>query len=159
MSRSLHTVLGIILAALCGLCVWQWKREAEFRSALRDLSGRLDAETRAHGEARARIAVLEGEVQRVEKLRSDTEAKYLAAVEELRGLQVDWQARALTIDILSRAAAAGEASETQSALIAKQNEMLRKVAAERDDAIQKLNARTRELNSVTEKYNRLVKER
>ena len=159
MSRRLHTVLGIVLAALCGLCVWQWKREADFRSAHAEVSARLTAESKSLGESRARVAVLEGEVQRIEKLRADTEARFLEAATALKTLEADWQARALTIDILSRAAAAVSRSEGQGELIAKQNELLKKVAAERDDAIQKLNARTRDLNAVTEKYNRLVKER
>jgi hypothetical protein len=158
-NRSLTIALAAILALLCGLCLWQWKREADFRAVIADLRNRLEAGTKAHNDSLQRIMVLEGEILRITKLREDTEAKYLSTLAELRALQPDWLARGRTIDALSRLAAAAPDSESQNDAIAKQNELLKKLAAERDEAIQKLNARTRELNAVTEKYNRLVKER
>lgn len=157
MNRTLTIALAAILVILCGLCIWQWKREADFRAAIADFSHRLEVETKAHHDALLRITMLEGEVRRITQLREDAEAKYLATLTELRALQVDWLARANTIDALSRLAAEAPVAESQNDAITKQNEMLKKVAGERDDAIQKLNARTRELNTVTEKYNRLVK--
>ena len=159
MNRALTITLAAILTLLCGLCLWQWKREAEFRAEILDVNHKLAAENKARNEALLRIAGLEGEVQRISKLRDDTEAKYLATLAELRALQSDWLARARTIEGLSRLAAAAPAAESQNDAIAKQNELLKKLAAERDEAIQKLNARTRELNAVTEKYNKVVKER
>jgi cell division protein ZapA (FtsZ GTPase activity inhibitor) len=158
-NRALTIALAGILTLLCGLCLWQWKREADFRAAIASLDGKLDAETRAHHDALKRITILEGEIQRLSKLRDDTEAQYLTTLQELRSLQPDWAARGHTIDALSRLAAAAPAAESQNDAITRQNEMLKQLAAQRDDAIQKLNARTRELNAVTEKYNRLVKER
>jgi hypothetical protein len=155
--RVLTILLGVILAALCGVCLWQWKREAEFRSVILDFHTKLEAEKRAHSEARLRIVVLESEVTRVTKLRDDAEAQYLKTLEELRALQPDWNQRGLTIGALSQLAAAAPAAENQNAAIGKQNELLKQLAAERDDAIQKLNARTREFNTLTEKYNKLVR--
>ena len=159
MNRSLTIALAAVLTLLCGLCLWQWKREADFRAAIRDLDHKLAAEYKAHNDAIQRITMLEGEVQRVSKLREDTEAQYLATLGELRTLQTDWRVRGNTIVLLSRLAEPAPAGEGQNESIAKQNELLKKLAAERDEAIQKLNARTRELNAVTEKYNRLVRER
>ncbi len=156
MNRPLLITLAAVLTALCGLCLWQWKREADFRAAILDYHTRLEAETKAHGETRQRVAVLEAEVARITKLRDDTEAQYLKTLEELRALQPDWAARGLTIEALSRLAAA-PAVENQSAAIAKQNELLKSLTAERDAAIEKLNARTREFNALTEKYNKLIR--
>jgi uncharacterized protein YdcH (DUF465 family) len=41
----------------------------------------------------------------------------------------------------------------------KQNELLKQLVQERNDAIAKLNARTREFNELVEKYNKLTKSR
>jgi hypothetical protein len=156
-NRALTVTLGAALAILGGLCVWQWKREAGFRAVILDYHLRLDAEVKAHADARLRLTALEAEVTRLAKLRDDTEAKYLETLASLQSLQADWGQRGLTIDALSRLAAAAPAVENQNAAIAKQNELLRAVTAERDAAIQKLNARTREFNELTVKYNRLAR--
>ena len=47
----------------------------------------------------------------------------------------------------------------QNSAIEKQNALLKQLTTERDAAIEKLNARTREFNEVVEKYNKLAKER
>lgn len=159
MKPPLTITLGILLAALCALCIFQWRREAGFRSAIVDLSGKLHAETKGRTESEARSATLLTEIQRLESLRAGTEAKYLAALDELRPLQADLAARGLTIGILSELAAAAPAADNQNAVIAKQNELLKSLAAERDAAIAKLNARTREWNALTEKYNEAVRRR
>lgn len=154
MSRPLLIALGTLLASLCGLCIFQWKRESDFRAAILDLSTRLHGKSQALSEAEARIETLQTEITRIETLRADTEAKYLATLDELRPLQLDWTARGHTIFALSQYAAA---AESQNDAIAKQNELLKQLASERDAAIEKLNARTREFNALTEKYNKLVK--
>lgn len=159
MNRFLTIALAAVLALLCGLCVWQWKREADFRAVISSLSQKLEAESKAHQDSLQRVLVLEGEVNRITKLREDAEAKYLDTLAALRAMQPDWLARANTIEALSRLAAAAPAAESQNEAINRQNDLLKKLVTERDGAIQKLNARTRELNAVTEKYNRLVKER
>ena len=158
MNRALTIALAAILAVLCGLCLWQWKREADFRAAIASLHDALASETKAHSESLQRITVLESEIQRLTKLRDDTERQYLTTLAELRALQPDWIARGQTSAILSQLAAAAPASESQNEAIARQNALLKQLTAERDAAIEKLNARTREWNVLTEKYNRLVRE-
>jgi hypothetical protein len=148
-----------MLAVLCGVCVWQWKREADFRAAISDFARQLDAEKEAHGQSRQRLTALEAEIARLTKLRDDTEAKYLSTLAELRALQPDWIARGHSLLALSRLAALAPAAESQNEAIAKQNELLKQVVTERDAAIEKLNARTREFNALTEKYNKLARER
>ncbi len=156
MNRALTIALGFMLAVLCGVCIWQWKREAYFRAAIADFAGRLDAEKQAHEESRQRITVLEAEIARLTKLRDDTEAKYLATLTELRAIEPDWIARGHSLLALSQLAAAAPIAESQNEAIAKQNELLQQLTAERDAAIEKLNARTREFNALAEKYNKLA---
>ena len=160
MKRALTVALATLLCALGGLCLYQWKREAEFRAAIVDLSGKLHAETKTRTEAEQRILTLSAEISRLETLRADTETKYLAAMEELGPLQADWTARGVIIRALSemaeKPATADQPSVNQNAVIEKQNQLLKSLASERDAAISKLNARTREFNALTEKYNKLI---
>jgi chromosome segregation ATPase len=155
-NRALTIALGILLAALCGVCVWQWKREADFRAAIADFAGKLGREQEAHDQSSQRLTVLEAEIARLTRLRDDTEAKYLATLTELRAIQPDWIARGHSLTALSQIAAAAPAAASQNAAITRQNELLKQLTTERDSAIEKLNARTREFNSLTEKYNKLA---
>lgn len=153
-------LLAVTLTGLCAICLFQWKREADFRTAIIDLSGKLDTATTARTESEARIAILHAEIQRLETIRADTESKYLATLDELIPLQSDWIQRGLTIGVLSElASATAGATAGQNAAIEKQNEMLKRLAAERDGIVEKLNARTREFNDLTTKYNQLVRSR
>lgn len=161
MKRPLHILLALVLLGLCSLCIFQWKREADFRAAILDLSGKLHAETKARVESQERISTLEAEIKRIETLRADTETKYLSTLDELSAGQADSVARGQTILALAQLANQPAPPPVdvpnQNAVITKQNELLKQLAAERDAAIDRLNKRTVEWNELTEKYNRLVR--
>jgi len=158
--RALTILLAAALTALCGICLFQWRREADFRTAIASLTEQQRAERKSRAEAESRITALETEIQRVGTLRADAESRYLAAHDELRRLQADWDGRGDTILALGKPAAApaseGDIPSFQNGAIRKQNEIIKQVAAERDAAIGQLNARTREWNALTEKYNKLA---
>ena len=162
MKRALTVILATALTALGGLCLFQWKRETDFRTAIIDLSAKLHAETRTRTEAEQRILTLSAELSRLETLRADTETKYLAAMDELGPLQADWTARGVIIRALSElvesTAPPVQAPVNQNAVIDRQNQLLKSLTSERDAAISELNARTREWNELTTKYNNLVQE-
>jgi hypothetical protein len=160
LNRALTIALALALAGLCSLCVIQWRREADFRAAIGSLTEQHRAGMKARAKLEQKLAALESEIRRLSGLRDDAEARFLAAHDDLRLLRQDWTARADTIQALSELAAGAAADPAaltaQNAAITAQNEMLRKLAAERDAAIHQLNARTREFNSLTEKYNKLA---
>lgn len=181
MKRLLNTLLVIVSLGLCAVCVVQWVREDRLRGHLLDLTKQLEAENTARVEAERKAAEYEKEIERLTILRAEVEAKLLTATEELNAMGADSVARGLTLafflkDLVETQAklAAVEATlaqgtealkdhntsvTAQNTTIQKQNDLLKQLVSERDSAIEKLNTRTRELNELVEKYNKLAKSR
>ena len=181
MKRLLNTLLVIVSLGLCVVCVVQWVREDRYRANIADLAKRLEAENTARVEAERKAAEYEKEIERLTILRAEVEAKLLTAIEELSAMGDDSVARGLTLafylqDLVKTQAKLAAAEATlaegtealkdhnesvteQNTTIQKQNDLLKQLVTERDSAIEKLNTRTRELNELVEKYNKLAKSR
>lgn len=181
MKRFLIVLLILITFGLCALCVVQWQREDRYRGHIVDLVKRLEAENAAKVEALRKVREYEKEIARLTELRAEVEAKLVEITRDYNDLTHDSVARGITIAIYMReylqmsagynaaqialgrgGDAVKERNATvtaQNSTIEKQNQLLRRVAAERDAAIDRLNARTRELNELVGKYNKLAKER
>ncbi|MGV3662822.1 MAG: hypothetical protein ACO1TE_21740 [Prosthecobacter sp.] len=181
MKRLLIFLLVLVSLGLCAVSVEQWRREARLRAAIEDLIKKLQAENLAKVEALRKVREYEREIERINALRAEVEAKLVEITREFNDLTTDNVARGITIAIymleLNHSQLGHEAARIalgqgtnaiqdrnaqvagQNDTIQKQNVMLRELAQERDSAISKLNARTRELNEVVEKYNKLAKER
>ncbi|MEZ5385845.1 MAG: hypothetical protein R3F13_10045 [Prosthecobacter sp.] len=181
MKRLLTTLLILISLGLCAVCVEQWRREARYRSDILDLVKQLEAENREKVEALRKVREYEKEIARLTEIRAEVEAKLVEVTRDYNDLSHDSVARGITIAIYMRELmqmqvgfeaaqiALGQGSTAiqernttvneQNDAISKQNELLRQVVSQRDDAIAKLNARTREFNELVEKYNKLAKER
>jgi len=138
-------LLMISVVALSALCVAQWLREAAVR-------GRLREAQQQHGEAVAALAgekdrreTQEREVVRLTQLQQETaEALRLA---EARAAELAAQ------PALDPAAVAQRNAEVtaQNEAMARQNEQLKKLTAERDDLVRRLNERTKEWNELVRK--------
>lgn len=181
MKRLLITLLVLVSLGLCAVSVEQWRREARLRGAIEDLIKKLQAENLAKVEALRKVREYEREIERISAIRAEVEAKLVEVTRDLNNLTTDNVARGITIAIYmlelnhsQRGAQAAQLARGQEAnaiqdrntavsgqndVIQKQNAMLKQLVQERDDAISKLNTRTRELNEVVEKYNKLAKER
>lgn len=181
MKRVLIFLLVVISLGLCGVCLVQWKREADLIGHIEDLIKKLEAENAAKVEAQRKVREYEREIERINALRAEVEAKLVEVTRELNLLTTDNVARGITIAIymleLNHAQAGFESARIalgqgadaikdrntavagQNDTIQQQNAMLKKLADERDSAIEKLNARTRDYNELVEKYNKLAKER
>lgn len=181
MKRLLIFLLVLISLGLCAVSVEQWRREARLRAAIEDLIKKLKDENLAKVEALRKVREYEREIERINALRAEVEAKLVEITREFNDLTTDNVARGITIAIYmlelnhsqrgAQAAhqALGQESNAindrntavtgQNDVIQKQNAMLRELAQERDNAISKLNARTRELNELVEKYNKLAKQK
>lgn len=179
MKKTLTVLLLVSALALCGLSVVQWLREAELRAEIQSLTLQLQAETQLRIETQEKAAAFELEIARLTQLRADTEAKLLAVTEELTLTQTDQLQRGVSIALLANefAQARSQAqlaeqrlAETTAAIanrnedvtgqntaITTANERLKKLTAERDNAIAELNARTKAFNDLVTKYNKLVK--
>ena len=181
MKRLLITLLVLISLGLCAVCVVQWQREARLRGHITDLVKRLEAENALRIEAERKVREYEKEIARLTELRAEVEAKLVEVTREYNDLSNDSVARGIVIAVYMRELmqvqsglqatqlAFGKGAEAlkehnaavtgQNSAIEKQNELLKQLARERDAAIEKLNARTREFNEVVEKYNKLSKSR
>ena len=181
MQRLLQILLLIVSLGLCAVCVVQWTREARYRGIIEDLSRKLEAENARRIEADRKVDEYAKEIERINTLRAEVEAKLLTVTEELNAMSVDSVGRGFTLanflaeraEILGKLTAleqnVGKGTEAlkqhntavtaQNETIARQNDLLKKLASERDTAIEKLNARTKEFNELVEKYNKLAKTR
>lgn len=181
MKRLLIFLLVLVSLGLCAVSVEQWRREARLRGAIEDLVKKLQAENLAKVEALRKVREYEMEIERLTALRAEVEAKLVEMTRSFNDLGGDNRARGITIAVYmmklndsmmgyeAARIALGQGTEAikdrntavtgANDAIQQQNAMLKKVADERDSAIAKLNARTREYNEVVEKYNKLAKER
>ncbi|MBL9116715.1 MAG: hypothetical protein JNJ83_17035 [Verrucomicrobiaceae bacterium] len=179
MKSLLQGLLVIISLGLCAVCVVQWTLEAKLRDHITGLNKQLVSENDARIEAERKNAEYVREIERLETLRAEANARLNEALEELSlGVCVEYGHRyALALAEGDLAAAKSETAaalkqlgsevgnikdfnanvQAQNEAIEKQNALLKKLAAERDDAISKLNARTKEFNELADKYNKLVR--
>ena len=179
MKRALIALLVLISLGLCGVCLVQWQREFRLRETIATLTVKLAEENKQRIAAEEKVQQYSQEIERLNGIRMDIEAKLLTTSEELRDRTLDQTARGLSIAILmnetirssSELAAykrlAGQGSDAlkkhnetvseQNGAIEKANAQLKQLAKERDEAITKLNARIIEFNELVEKYNKLTR--
>jgi len=181
MKRVLLALLVFISLGLCCICLVQWQREFHLRAVITKLSGELVAENELRVEAEDKVEQYGLEIERLNGIRKDIEAKLLIATEEIQKLTADQSARGYSIAVLMNEAIratseldaykklVGKGTDAlkdrnaevvaQNAAILKANAQIKQLVGERDDAITKLNARLQEFNELVEKYNKLAKTR
>jgi chromosome segregation ATPase len=181
MTKFLGILFGLLVIGMCGLCVKQWVRETELRTSLKEVEVLLDEERDKRHDLEEKLSSWEKEIKQLTQ-RIDEQGLKIAAQEQeavaTKQLLATETARADQLKKKLSATASGmeqskEAIESQNAAVAaqnaavaaqnatitKQNQMLKDLAAERDGAVDKLNARTKEYNELMEKYNTLAKAR
>ena len=156
----------VVTLGLCGVAVVQWHREAVFRGHLDELGRRLGEESRLRAEAVAQGEAFGREIERLTALRADTEAKLLEMTARVQSLEArppvdDAKTAVLEAEAERLRAGAVEAREAlaarvatmaeQNAAIERANLQLKAVSAARDEAMAKLNERTRAYNELMAK--------
>lgn len=176
MKRFLIALLVFISLCLCGICLLQWEREFRLRETIANLTAKLVEENNQRIAAEEKVEQYSQEIDRLNGIRMDIEAKLLSTTEELRDRTLDQTARGYSVAVLmnevlratSELAAykrlAGQGTDAlkrhnatvsqQNAAIEKANSTLQQLAKERDEAITRLNERTRQFNELVEKYNK-----
>jgi len=176
MKRVLITLLALIALGLCGICVWQWKLEHELRFNIAELRALLIAENKKRVEAEEKVEQYGQEIERLNGLRKDIEARLLETTEEMELRTNDQGSRGYSIAVLMNETIrstseleaykrlAGQGSDAlkkhndtvaaQNSAIEKANVQLKQLVRERDEAIEKLNTRTQEFNELVQKYNK-----
>lgn len=174
MKRVLITLLALIALGLCAICIRQWKLEHDLRFNIAELRALLIAENKKRVEAEEKVEQYGLEIERLNGLRKDIEARLLETTEEMELRTHDQGSRGYSIAVLMNETIrstndleaykrlAGQGSDAlkkhndtvaaQNSAIEKANAQMRQLVRERDEAIEKLNARTQEFNELVQKY-------
>jgi len=163
--KNLHMNLLVALAlGLCVLCAWQWYIQVQqHRSAqqLNDIIFRQSSEIQGYTN---RVKIMDAEIAglsaRVAELKQGamTNAQ-TALVQQREILRLQATGGALSNEIAQYKDATDKLEARLKEAyqgIEKQNDAIKQLAAERDDAIKKCNESMKERNALVEKYNDLV---
>ncbi|SRR6266511_2325375 len=159
MKKFLENLLIVIALGLCGLCIWQWVREAELRKEAEDLSKALYKEKEVVQNLEGHLKRSEAEVMRLDKIKTDlTETiktnrqEILALTKLTEKLEKEVENQKAQIDVYKDAIEKANANITkQNETITKQNETLKQLADERNASVDKY-------NQLVNQYNDLVKQ-
>jgi chromosome segregation ATPase len=179
MKRVLLALLIALSLGLCGICLVQWQREFRLRATIDDLRTALIAENKLRIEAEAKVEQYSQEIERLNAIRKEIESRLVDLTEQVHDLTQDQSARGYSIALLMNETQRAQSelkayqkladqgsdvlkkhNETvaaQNSAIEKASTQMRQLAQQRDEAITRLNERTREFNELVEKYNKLSK--
>ena len=140
MKHLLQNLLIFFALGLCVLLAVQWHRE----SVLREQLQRSDTTTRSVSETigslQSDVSRLEAEITRIESLRQQLATNAIAREVELARLKADAE---------SLRAALTKANQN----ITVQNDALKQLGSERDDAVQRYNQLAVDYNTLVERWN------
>lgn len=140
MKHLLQNLLIFFALGLCVLLAVQWHRE----SVLREQLQRSDTTTRSVSETigslQSDVSRLEAEITRIESLRQQLATNAIAREVELARLKADAE---------SLRAALTKANQN----ITVQNDALKQLGSERDDAVQRYNQLAVDYNALVERWN------
>ena len=159
MKKFQENLLIVIALTLCGLCIWQWIREAGLRKETESLSKELYAKKEIIQTLEGQLKRSEADVLRLDKLKTDltetiktNRAEILSLTKLSEKLEREVETQKAQLDVYKDALEKANANITkQNEDIKKQNEMLKELAAER-------NANVEKYNQVVTQYNDLVKQ-
>jgi chromosome segregation ATPase len=164
MKNFLQNLLMVLALGLCGLCAWQWYVQTRLHLEGEALQQTVFRQAAAIQDYTNSIKNMDAEIAglstRVNELKQAAMTNELAALEQKREiLRLRSSSEVMSNEIVQYKdvvdkleAKLKEASEG----ILKQNDAIKRLAAERDAAIQKYNDSMKERNVLAEKYNSLV---
>ena len=164
MKNLLQNLLVFLSLALCALCAWQWYIQTLLHSqgeALQKTIYKQGAEIQGYTNSISNMnAEIAGLSTRVNELKQASMTNGQAALEQRREIaRLNKSSEVLSNEISQYKvivdkleAKLKEASDG----IEKQNDAIKKLVAERDEAIQKYNDTMKDRNALAEKYNDLV---
>lgn len=159
--KSVRLGLIVVSLGLCALVVVQWTRESALRTILAGMDVRLKSAGADASDLADKVRTYEGEIRRLTGLQETSAIKATERQREVGRLTALLTERdaaaALPEDFVETMKARNAEVARQNGAITKQNAALRELVRERDDLTGRLNARTREFNELTAKYNKLMK--
>jgi chromosome segregation ATPase len=140
MKNLLQNLLIFFALGLCVLLAVQWHRESVLRQQLQRSDNTTRSVSETIGSLQSDVSRLEAEIMRIEGLRQELATNAVAREAEVAKLK-------------------GEVTSLRDALtkanqnITTQNDALKKLAHERDDAVQRYNQLAVDYNTLVERWN------
>jgi chromosome segregation ATPase len=164
MKNFQQNLLVLLSLGLCGLCAWQWYIQTllhgqgqELQKTIFQQAGDIQAYTNSIKNMDAEISGLS---TRVNELKQAAMSNELVAVQQKHEIfHLQSISEAMSNEIVQYQAAVDKLEaklKEASAGIEKQNDSIKLLITERDDAIKKYNDSIKERNALVEKYNDLV---
>jgi len=154
----------VVALGLCGLCVYQWYIQTQQRYEITSLNHFVFEKSVAIRDYTNSIETLNHQVSqmdaRITELKATMKTNEALVVLQARDNdQLKAAGQALTNEVVEYRKAVGSLeTKLKEAYdgIAKQNQSLKELVAQRDEFVQKLNDSMKERNDVVEKYNSLA---
>jgi chromosome segregation ATPase len=164
MKNFLQNMLICLALALCGLCAWQWYVQTLLHNqgeALQLTLSRQAAEIQGYTNSIKNMdAEIAGLSTRVNELKQAAMTNEQAALEQQNEIfRLHTSGEVMSNEIAGYKVVVDKLDARLKATsegIVKQNDAIKKLIAERDDAIKKCNASIKERNALAGKYNDLV---
>ena len=145
-----NLILSALLVALCGLCFWQWHREARLRALVSSQGDQLVALTGMRDDLEARVKAADAEVLRITASMAELRANSVSKEVHDEVLKANATLRESAIKQNAAITQQNELITKQNASIQQANDNLKKLITERDDLAKRL-------NELTALYNKLAK--
>ncbi|CAN5670707.1 hypothetical protein BH11VER1_BH11VER1_31890 [soil metagenome] len=151
------TILILLIAALCSLCVWQWWRESELRQITLQQQNEIGKTANEHLEMQSRIKETDAEILRLTASVADLRANSVS--KETLDEQIQYQKKlqgtlekqgTVLLQQNESITKQNEAIALQNTAIKQANETIKKLVEERDKLV-------KQVNDVTARYNTLAK--
>ncbi len=152
-----QTILILLIAALCSLCVWQWWRESGLRQITVQQQNEIAKITGERQEMESRIKEADLEILRltvsVTDLRTNSVSREALdeQIQHQKKLQETLEKQGTVLQLQNESITKqNEAIATQNTAMKQANETIKKLVEERDKLV-------KQVNDVTARYNELAK--
>jgi chromosome segregation ATPase len=166
MKKFLENLLLVVALGLCGLCAYQWLREANLRTKMEDQSKVIFQKKEAIQNLEATLKRTEAEVERLDTLKiqlnetiKTNKQEILTLTKYSERLEKEIEAQKSQIQTFKDALdQANESIKKQNEDIKRQNEMMKDLAAERNAGIEKYNEVVKQYNDLAKQFEQYQQE-
>lgn len=158
-----RNALIAVSLALCVLVVAQWAQDSNLRRKLPAMNEKIMVAEATASDLQDKVRMWEAEIARLTenaKTAAASGEEQKKEIERLNGILKERdaaEAAAVPDDYAANLKNLGEEISKRNESITKLNTSVQKLMKERDDFADRLNARTREFNELTAKYNKLAR--
>ena len=164
MKNSQQNLLILQALLLCGLCAWQWYEQTRQRNEISTLNGMVDQRNTAIQNDTNAIAVLNHQIEQMDDRMSGLKSvaatnEQLMASQRREISQLQFNLMGLTNEVTQYQQAVDTLESTLKeayANLARQNDAITNLVAERDRFVKKYNDSVKDRNDIVAKYNELV---